>query len=858
MAAEVPAKDVLCEAMEYLSKLGSNLRTRSENLKEKKIRRDKLNNVLAVQKAASKVLLICELSKKSLQNVETGVRRVLELIDTSQASSSNGGKISQAEKDLTCKTKYYYFEYKARKLKIKNRISFKHYNSVRVYAKMLPKSMIDKYPVHYDCKLYRMRRKKEEELKEVEEPNKKKVKENSIENDASIISIPDTQISKSESKSNKNNSDTNLNNDVSIISIPDSPESKLDDSNKTGKLLTKNKSPRKSSIESTKDRSASRDGAQSPNKKSDTPENHRSRGKDCRKKTRSSNSEDEMKSSKRRRMISDSSSDAEKNSNVNSEKKENDSVSKCNVSDGSCHESNSKKQRHKEESNNDSKLLVDQNIAENDTNKNDNTLNEAVKPMIKCVSLSKLLKPDVVKNEKVRGPHSKPKDGSNKVKQHEKSETVESGLEQLRKEEEEYASNKRKEVESFKPKNFVINVMRLPELTLEFLNKLCLKKITQGGITICEIPDENLDEADAEQKDKNRTAKSKKIYEKEKGSNESKSNSRRASSNSSNDDDLIAEANKVKNSLLKESDSDDAIGSDNESKSSKKESESIKSTLLNDSDSETKKSDDGLKSNQDKVNNESDSETVKARKALCNDSDSESDKNEPKSTSQIEKSDIALRNTPDSDSEHKKTNSENGAAAEKISDRSNSKDDNMNENGSDDSVKKYDENLSECKKNEKTPEKAEDSINSDKAKSSLLDDSSDDKTRTPLSQRLTPQSKKKRMRESIQAKKMLLTYSSSDTEDEQLKIVLKDIKESLLHGSDDENKKKQLKESSLSSSGEDVGQVKEKITYDDIRPSKKRRPKPKRIKNRRRLDSEDSTKYSDVSNSSSSKVRSKK
>ncbi|XP_026745714.1 dentin sialophosphoprotein-like [Trichoplusia ni] len=54
MAAEVPVSVVLCEAMEYLSKLGANLRTRSENLKDKRINKDKLKNAHAVHKAASK------------------------------------------------------------------------------------------------------------------------------------------------------------------------------------------------------------------------------------------------------------------------------------------------------------------------------------------------------------------------------------------------------------------------------------------------------------------------------------------------------------------------------------------------------------------------------------------------------------------------------------------------------------------------------------------------------------------------------------------------------------------------------------------------------------------------------------
>ncbi|KAL0829318.1 hypothetical protein ABMA28_004116 [Loxostege sticticalis] len=155
MADDVPVCDVLCEAMEYLSKLGSNLRARSENLKEKRIRKEKLKNYHAVQKAADKVLLICQLSKKSLDNVECGVRKVLTLLN--QGQSSLGVDAPTPEKS----EKYQYFKYRSHKLKIAKKVPVKHYMSVRVMARKMPSSMQDKYPVYYNCKLYRRRKQKE-------------------------------------------------------------------------------------------------------------------------------------------------------------------------------------------------------------------------------------------------------------------------------------------------------------------------------------------------------------------------------------------------------------------------------------------------------------------------------------------------------------------------------------------------------------------------------------------------------------------------------------------------------------------------------------------------------------------------
>ncbi|XP_063385527.1 transcriptional regulator ATRX homolog, partial [Cydia fagiglandana] len=156
MAEEVPVSDVLCEAMEYLCKLGSNLRTRSQNLKDRKISKDKLRNTHAVRKAASKVLLICELSRKSLENVENGVKRVLTLVDAARRSPVTVG--AKDENRSRNKKNYFYFEYDSCKLRISEKILLAHYTSVKVHARSMPESMMDKYPVYYHCSLYKKRK----------------------------------------------------------------------------------------------------------------------------------------------------------------------------------------------------------------------------------------------------------------------------------------------------------------------------------------------------------------------------------------------------------------------------------------------------------------------------------------------------------------------------------------------------------------------------------------------------------------------------------------------------------------------------------------------------------------------------
>lgn len=168
MADAVPVCDVLREAMEYLSKLGSNLRVRSESLKEKRLRKEKLKNVHAVQKAAGKVLLICELSKKSIENVEVGVKNILTQIDASQASVDCEGESIEKSDLSKSSVKYEYFQHGSRTLRIRDKVNIKHYTSVKVLAKPMSTLMQEQYPVYYNCRLYHARKTEQKDTHEPE------------------------------------------------------------------------------------------------------------------------------------------------------------------------------------------------------------------------------------------------------------------------------------------------------------------------------------------------------------------------------------------------------------------------------------------------------------------------------------------------------------------------------------------------------------------------------------------------------------------------------------------------------------------------------------------------------------------
>ncbi|XP_075976623.1 ATRX chromatin remodeler XNP isoform X3 [Anticarsia gemmatalis] len=616
MAAEVPVSDVLCEAMEYLSKLGSNLRTRSENLKEKRITKEKLKNAHAVQKAADKVLLICELSKKSLDNVETGVRKVLSMLKESQADSTDGGKTNHI-KNCENKQSSHFIEYKSRKLRIAKKISLKHYMSVKVLARGMPASMRDKYPVYYDCKLKRKRDKLQD--KKLPEGKKKKTvsfaglsperdlsddgdkghDNDKVENNENS----DKETAENDLQNNDSDSDNNSSKHKSHRSQHASENSECDDAPKDISEVNENQEQSESDDNAfVKEKCVTQRSSKKENDNDSDEHKELSIKSNHRNKTNGSNKRERNKKRSRKRSFnissdSDNESQTPKKINLCSDEEE---AENKDDSDVIKHQPKKMKLETNEDSNipldsHCKEAEVDQPEKDNNSDKNnsdnestgtkmsdDNQSNssETPKPLIRCVNLSKLLKPDAINdikssnNTSDKGQSSKKNKLSlNKSSQHVNKEAKDQGN-TSKKDDETYWAQKRKEVREFKSKKFSINIERLPRLSVNYLLALKLKKITRKGAVICEVENEKIEK------------NAKKI-------------------------------DAVKSLLLNDSDSDDPGGAS--------ESNKVKKSLLNDSDSEHKSSDSKQRKNCDNAQaggqDKSDSESLSER--LHYNSDSE-------------------------------------------------------------------------------------------------------------------------------------------------------------------------------------------------------------------------------------------
>ncbi|CAG9583366.1 unnamed protein product [Danaus chrysippus] len=713
MADTVPVCDVLSEAMEYLSKLGSNLRVRSENLKEKRLKKEKLKNSHALQKAASKVLLICELSKKSIENVETGVKKVLTRIAANQSNVSDGGKIASRKSSFVDNdVKYEYFDYKSRKLKIKQKVNLDHYMSVKVLTKPLPMDMQERYPVYHDCELYRNRKKQmcnsennnkdSSETKELDsninvEGNSSNTdisnqdKENHSENTEIIDDVRKRRLSKTKgSKSTKTKKFKN----IKVISDSSGSDTEKENKNENDVAATQ------TSIEcDTYNKETSNDEANTgditstviPDPGSTEQNKYEGNELDTNltipKENYNTESNVTLNENENKQNESDveeipvTSIDSNINSNENTENVPSSNDVNC---------SKTGDQREEEMS-----------VDKTDEIKNNDSQSSTNKPFIKCVNINKLLKDDKkafpTKNDKEDNiiQKNKQKDNRNRRKSNnlkgfdqnkrkplKEGQKHQSGDSAKKNDDDEYWRVKRSEVEKFKPKDFHINMMRLPEFTQDYLTSNGLKRITQNGNTVLEFTKET-------------------------------------------------------------------------EKSISKDVLNVKSSLLNDSDSESEENLQNL------------AENLKKDLNKTNKDDGNPDSNEV---------DVSQSNQCDESIENTESNN--------LEDRSKTPDDTVSN------------------KNDSTI------VAQDEVKSSLLNDSTDEsspnKKRKRHSNSVSLPSKRKHMMESIHAKKMLLTYSSSsDTEDESLTGTLKKIRDFLLTGNssgDEKNKDKNENESSESSS----------------------------------------------------------
>ncbi|XP_052741956.1 transcriptional regulator ATRX homolog isoform X1 [Bicyclus anynana] len=870
MADSVPVSDVLCEAIEYLSKFGSNLRVRSDNLKEKRIRKEKLRNTHAVQKAASKLLLICELSKKSIENVETGIKKVLRQIDfNNEPTTSDGGNSSYRSSKSAKNVNYEYIVYNSQRLRIRKKVNMKHFTSVKVFVKALPTSTMDMY----------RSKKKSVRFKEVDsdEVDNSSSKLTDIVKKGIMKSRKDQEDELSQSQIDlnclENHTNLNITDRQELMDKQNSRELSEKDGDNEAEKNTNEKAPKDEDLTS---------GTKPKNDTKCKPSSKSGRYRQIYNSSESDRSQSPKVNTEKcdpgniDKTDPDKSKDnTNKNSSENSLASENPSERKnsfCDIvelNDSSNDELTNNDSCKKEPVSNESKLEgshLDKDNVNIPTNNDSETISEKdsqPKPLIRCVSLDKLLKKDVkppnTNENKDQNSSSKLSQNKTSSKKHDKSSIKSNNKiskyyqgsnssKKVRKEsckeneEEEYWVQKRKEVKEFRPKNCIIRVKRLPEFSQHYLSVLNLGRITQKGVTICEIPPK-VDEA-SEKHSKIRDSPidiscAKDALLKDSDSDKSK--------------DLADTPRKVKRALLKESESEcDETPSEITPKTNKK---AVQKLSVSDNDDDVNHSSPGpvkptlQKDPRSKNNKNSSSERIAHEHKSGSDNDEnlsllrpekkESESNNPspnelQKESGSEKDKNPLSPTPVIEEVHKESRTEKN-----------------DENPSSPAPKndeKQTSNDDQESRNNKTPEPVNplSEIISD-LKSSLLFDSADENNKTPSRKTVqnTPPSKRKTIMESMHAKKMLLTYSSSsDTEDEQLRNVLKEIRGDLLkkHSSDEENKKvKDNNEKRISDSGEEPVKVTKRKKDDKASSSSS---ESKKNKNRKSASKDDAAKNS--------------
>ncbi|CAG4951078.1 unnamed protein product [Parnassius apollo] len=824
MADAVPVCDVLNEAMEYLSKLGSNLKVRSENLKEKKIRKDRLKNTHAVQKAANKVLLICELSKKSLDTVETGVKNLLSHIDASQASTHSGGKISRYSKESNIP--YEYFEYESKKLKIRQKISLDHYTSVKVVAKPMPPTVFSEYPVYYDCKLLHLNKENAKQVqiaKKVAEDTAKRYSRGSDSEGGETKDLRHEFISENSNNIPRDTSQPHNRLDDSVANTVVDNSNNEDIQEGSRSKNNSNESLRGLYLElSTEDNA--KEGLTNEYGNDNVGENNYEGNKiseeklEIEKKSENEciNMQQSRKKYKHIQVFDESSDGSDKGEDINNSKTtklEGNESTNLRQDDISLSLLNMNEQNNDEDQRNSEKDEVSTEVS------------DTKKTFIKCVNIDYLLEEpkkanisvveiddDDDEDEESVGIKIKTKESEKKSDKIRESSTKRITNKPKRKpkniiltgesSDENYWERKREEVKSFEPKQFRIDIHRLPNFSVDFLKTHNINKIVQNGRLVCDL-ETLLKNSSENGKENVEPVLSKNLLTEEMVDK----NLKEISNKKSISEDSGADTVHVKNSLLNDSDSDKSLNKhmDNDLL---KEAESVRNALLHDSDSDDHsdlenrkhsgvKNDENAKNSvpkevtSDTVSNQNFSENPTSKEGT---SDTVEDQNFSKNHETESRDKCPPSPQPNEDPNKVKSSllndsSDSALQASKESKRNSEKD--------------------------TSPQLNEDS---EKVKSSLLNDSSDNTSlslnkRKRSIEKVSPhKSKRRHIMESMHAKKMLLTYSSSsDTEDEELRSALKEIKESLLKGitSDEESKPNKLQQNKDSTSESEKSDTKE-------------------------------------------------
>ncbi|XP_047520991.1 myb-like protein X [Pieris napi] len=541
MAKSAPVNDVLCSAVEYLVKLGANLRRRSETLKHKRIKKEKLRNTLAVQKAANKVLLLCELSKKSIVTVESSVNTILSQIKTLQGSAYSGKSCSSENI-----SNYEYFEYNSRRLKIRQKFNLKHYTSAKVVATAMPTSLASKYPVFYDCKLLRLRKRAER--------NEEKSKSTSSETFKSVTFNDSIVVCGENEKSSIacSNSDELSQNLVAEGNTKHPTKRKLSSSEDGSEDCTKSINRKKvNSIEL--ERKSSKKGNPYANiEKQDLLQNNPEKNSTVNEMNRYDGTDNSIQTSLNEDVME---------SLINKDtcaEDENDDIKSNDVRE----EDNFKSQSEN--------IAITSNY-ESDRSEDSNSSKQTY---IKCVNINRLLRPDKIPKDLppvvIESDSDDNLNKNPKPKKKSKHKNINSKCNLTTFKTYKQYGKKAKDVHNFKPCKFSIHITRLPKLTPEYLLSQNLKRIVQNETVLCEISSTVVTDIPSEQSGKSNDGKEKLKLDEDILA--SKTSLLHHSDSELSDDDNRNVNETVKKELLCDSDSDKENPKDNSPYNNKNDS----------------------------------------------------------------------------------------------------------------------------------------------------------------------------------------------------------------------------------------------------------------------------------------------
>lgn len=492
MSEEKSVYNVLFEAANYLCKLGNNLKTRSENLKDKRINKDKLKNSHSVQKVADKILVICDLSKKSIANVEDCVSNVLNVCSANSQSNihdkslaktglsnnhSNSHLASTSSAKKPDKDFFQGIKLGTKPIRLPQHVSLKHYKSCKVHLKNMSLIELEKYPVYCNCKLYQDRLKKQRDKTQLKEK-----KTHSYNDEAKSHTKKKKQIE-------------------CVRIIDDDTTSSIEETSKELGVLRRTNSDNKSDLLN-ENYFESNDVSTSKN--------------DFLYESQGAKSTDSMTNTSviekmplKQKKITDYNS-----TNNNIDATNDISLDEQRQSDKKLLDNQSVKEdtgleataKNIDITGDDIEIRGDSEKKESESS-NNNEEAPIVKPLLKCVDINKLLKSDLrdTKTISVNVPSISTKKSDFNIKRPRNRPSIKpkrsskvTNLQYISSDDEEYLKKKRKELVNFQARSFKIILSSLPEFSDTFMMKHNISKIIQNNSIIFELNADKITETNKE------------------------------------------------------------------------------------------------------------------------------------------------------------------------------------------------------------------------------------------------------------------------------------------------------------------------------------------------------------------------